>query len=162
MALPKMLLLPDADGYSATDGNEIVATQLDGGGARYRRDKLGATGSVGVTWTMNRTQYQYWRAFFVTILQKGALPFLCDLVGEDGLGPAEYKCRIIPGSVQLPQQQGLFYQQSVQLEVTPRKHIAIDDMSIATIFEASGGESDIFVNLLARLTNVTMPENIGG
>lgn len=153
----KMSLAPDADGYSSQDGDEVIHIKLEGGQGRYRRDKIGATKTVQVKWTLNPQQYAYWRAFYNTGTQKGSLPFLCDLVSEDGSGPAEHVCNFVPGSVTLPTQQGLTYVQQATLEVVP----------IPSIFEVDnarlliGYEVEAVFSALARLVNVTAPGAIG-
>lgn len=162
MTLRKLLLVPDSQGYGDTEGDEVVATQLDGGLPRYRRDKLNASKIVSVTWTMTPSEYQYWRAFYVTATGKGAFPFLCDLVSEDGTGPAEHTCMFVPGSVQKPGQVGLTYQQSAQLNVVPIPHDPDIDEAVMAAFEASGGDVDNWYAAIDRLVTVTMPGTIGG
>jgi hypothetical protein len=154
----KMAIRPDADGYSSTDGEEWISSQLDGGVGRYRLDKLGASKSVGVRWTLNRAQYQYWRAFWRIV---GCDKFLCDLVGEDGTGPKEHECHFVPGSVSLPSQAGLIYVQQAQLEVTPLNINPDDDLALLLIYSESGGIPDEWYEALERLVTVTMPEAIG-
>lgn len=154
----KLLLTPDADGYSSTDGQDWIRSELDGGVGRYRQDKIGASKSVSVKWTMNPAQYQYWRSFYATV---GSGTFLCDLLSEDGTGPAEHECNIIPGSVTLPTQVGFTYVQQAQLEVRPLPRDAAMDLEIMLIFEASGGYPDSWFRALERLTTVSMPEAIG-
>jgi hypothetical protein len=161
MTLPKLLLVPDADGYSSTDGNEVIGTPLDGGAGRYRRDKIGATKIVNLRWTMSRSQYQYWRAFFVVTTSKGALSFTCDLLSEDGTGPAEHVCNFVPGSVSLLSQSGFTYVQQAQLEVTPLARNAIVDAAVLALY-SEGDEVDDNLRVLARLVNVTAPESLGG
>lgn len=161
MTLRKLALRPDSDGYSDSEGEDVIRVELEGGVGRYRRDKIGSSLRVNVRWTLNRTQYQYWRAFFVTQTQKGSLPFLCDLVGEDGLGPAEHVCSFIPGSVGKPGQSGLTYVQQATLEVKPLAHDAETDEDIMVAFEVLGEtSSDVFL-ALERLCLVIAPEAIG-
>lgn len=152
----KMQLAPDADGYNSTDGDEVIQVKLDGGQARYRQDKLGATKTVQVKWTLNPSQYEYWRAFYVTATKKGALPFLCDLVSEDGLGPAEHTCNFVPGSVVLPTQQGLTYIQQATLEVVPLPRDEVADIILVATYPGTG-----FFDALEHFVNVVMPENLG-
>jgi len=159
--MAKLMLRPDADGYQAQDGTTVLRTALAGGAGRYRRDKLGATKMVTVKWTMNPVQYEYWRAFFVTATKEGALPFTCDLVSEDGRGPVEHTCSFIPGSVGMPSQQGFTYVQAATLEVTPIPHDTAHDLALIEIFNESEGAPDAWLNALAQLVNVTMPETIG-
>lgn len=155
----KMALAPDADGYNSLDGDEVIHVKLDGGQGRYRRDKIGATKTVQVKWTLNPSQYEYWRAFYVTGTQKGALPFLCDLVSEDGAGPTEHVCNFVPGSVTLPTQAGLTYVQQATLEVVPIPRNEAADLALV-VFYADGGPEAGFA-ALAKLVNETMPEALG-
>lgn len=158
----KMVLAPDASGYSSQDGEDVIRVQLDGGAGRYRTDKIGSTKIVNVKWTLLPEQYEYWRAFFTTGTQNGALPFLCDLVSEDAQGPAEHVCRFIPGSVSLPTQQGLMYVQQATLEVKPLPRDVSKDNAILMIWENSGGNPDYWLLSIERLVNIIMPETIGG
>lgn len=159
MTLRKLLLRPDSDGYGATDGVEWVRSELDGGVGRYRRDKIGASKMVGCRWTLDRAMYQYWRSFYRLV---GSGPFLCDLVGEDGLGPIEHRCNFMPGSVSLPSQVGLTYVQQAQLEVRPVT-IAVDfDEAVVLLYETTGGMSDTWFADLGELANTTIPESFNG
>jgi hypothetical protein len=157
----KLMIRPDADSYSSKDGNEVISTALDGGASRFRRDKLGAPKIVGVKWTMNPAQYQYWRAFFVTATKKGSLPFLCDLLSEDGSGPTEHQCNFVPDSVSLPAQQGLTYIQEATLEVKPLPRDEDFDLSLVSLYEALDGDADSFIAALAQMVNVTTPGALG-
>jgi hypothetical protein len=156
--MEKLLLLPDSDGYSSTDGTEVLRTELDGGAGRYRRDKLGANKMVNVRWTLDPYQYMYWRAFYNTTTKKGTLPFLLDLVSEDGSGPTEHTCQFMPGSVTLPSQQGLTYVQQATLEVTPLPANADLDESIVFVYEIFGTDAQSILAALEHLVNVAAPE----
>lgn len=145
--MQKLYLAPDAEGYSSSDGEESLVTALDGGAGRYRQDKVGASKTVTAKWTMNAWEYEYWRAFYRTATGNGALPFLCDMLSEDGKGPAEHVCNFIPGSVSLPAQMGLTYVQQAQLEVRPRAFVPARDQEIidrATTVMAAGGRLKSF------------------
>lgn len=160
--MERLLIIPDADGYNQREsGEEVFRTELQGGRGRYRRDKVGASRTVSVTWTLNPAQYQYWMAFYTTTLKKGTLPFLCALVSDYGNGPEEYEASIIPGSVGLPRQQGFVYQISATLEVTPNTHDPLTDQSIIDTYETfrDGGYQAMMD--IAKLVNVTMPEDFG-
>lgn len=153
----KMILRPDADGYSAAEPDgEVLRVDLDGGAGRYRTDKIGATKTVNVKWTMNPARYEYWRSFFETGTKRGALSFLCDLVSEDGLGPVEHTCSFIPGSVSLPTQQGLTYVQQATLEVTPIAHDPLVDVALMDLFELYEDKGSVILNKLAKLVTVDL------
>jgi hypothetical protein len=151
-----LLLRPDSESYAQQEGNEVIGVTLDGGGGRYRRDKIGATRTVDVSWTMNPQQFKYWRAFWNTATKRGSLPFLCELVGEDGTGPQQYVCQFIPGSVQLPQQIGFTYVQSAQLEVKPP--LANETLDSATMALYATGTPEQSLLDIGHLVNVVAPE----
>lgn len=153
-----LTLAPDADGYNSTDGEETIHVKLDGGQSRFRRDKIGSTKTVQVKWTLNPAQYEYWRTFYVSGTQKGALPFLCPLVSEDGNGPELHVCNFMPGSVSLPTQQGLTYVQQATLEVIPLPRDEAADLIELAMYEFADQE-EVFYGLY-HLVNVTFPENL--
>lgn len=151
----RMILAPDSDGYSATDGNDMVSTAAGGGFGRSRQDQIGVPNSVNLKWTLNQSQYAYWRAFF-NLTRHGQV-FLCPLVSEDGNGPQDYECKFVPGSVTLPSQYGLTYVQQAQLEVKPLVRDTQADMALLVAFEAADGQFDSWYLALERLANVTIP-----
>lgn len=153
-----MQLAPDADGYNSTDGTDWLQSKSDGGPSKFRLDKLNSTKMVNVTWTLNRSQYQYWRSFYAVV---GSRTFLCPLLSEDGNGPVNHQCNIIPGSVSLPSTRGLTYVQQCQLEVRPLARNPTLDIAVIAAFEQSAGNPDAWYAALERLTNVTMPSSLG-
>lgn len=160
MALPHLALVPDADGYASNEGKEILAVGLSSGANVFRRGYRGATKTVNVKWTMNPTQYRYWRAFWETAIKRGALPFTCDLLSEDGSGPVAHTCSIIPESVSMPSQSGLTYIQTATLDVKP---LPVDDVfneEVIALFEYGVVDPDSLFNALAHLVLVKMPETI--
>jgi glycerophosphoryl diester phosphodiesterase len=159
MPLPHLAIVPDANSYSSDDGTEVLATSMDSGAGRYRRDKRGAVKKVNVQWTMGREAFTYWRAFWNTSVRRGTLPFTCDLLSEDGGGPVSHKCSFVPGSVSMPSQEGLTFVQTAALEVIP---LPVDDdfnEEVIAIFEAGLDES--FFDALDHLVTVAMPETLG-
>ena len=83
MALVELIIPPDQASYSVTDGKEVVATQLDGGAARYRRDILGATSRVAVQWTIGPDSYRYLRSFYRAVTVGGSNPFNIGLLLDE-------------------------------------------------------------------------------
>lgn len=159
MPLAKLTLRPDAQGYSVSDGQDVIAIELDGGAMRYSRDKWGSTSRVSATWTLLPDQYQYLRAFYNTTIAKGALPFLCDLILDDP-SPVEHVCRIIPGTMNLGSQQGFAYISSCTLEVEP---VMVDieyDTALVMLYDEYGDGAYMILNLLEKLVNVDLPANL--
>lgn len=157
MPLPTLALRPDTQGYSVQDGQDVIMVELDGGAGRYIRDKWGATSRVSATWTLLPVQHQYLRAFYNTTIQKGSLPFLCDLILDDP-EPIAHTCRIVPGTMNLGSQQGYAYISSCVLEVEPIPADAEYDETIVMLFEEYGEDYAAIINLLAELVNEDLPE----
>lgn len=157
MAISKLIIPPDNSSYTVADGKEVVSTVLDGGAARYRRDILGATSTVSVTWILGRDEYKYLRSFYRGVTQKGALPFLIDLV-LDSFELTEHKAYFLPGSMQLTGQKGLTHWVSAQLEVYPKEDI--DNGDFASVYSEFGNIPNFLLNedILQVVVNELWPE----
>lgn len=155
MTMTKFIIPPDNSAYSATDGKEVVATQLDGGAARYRRDIIGATSTVNASWVLGRDEYKYLRSFYRGITGKGATPFLIDLI-LDEYEPIEHKVYFIPGSMQLTAQKGLTHWVSAQLEVYPNEDT--DNGDFAYIYGAIGPNWATLLDKLDVIVNQKWPQ----
>ena len=155
MAMQKFVIPPNNSQYSVTDGKEVVATQLDGGAARYRRDIIGATSTVNVAWILGTNDYKYLRSFYRGITGKGATPFLIDLI-LDEFELTEHKAYFVPGSLQLTQQKGLTYWVSAQLEVYPNEDT--DNGSFAYMYNAMGLDWQKFEDKLNVIVNEDWPQ----
>lgn len=155
MAMQKFVIPPDNSQYSATDGKEVVGTQLDGGAARYRRDIIGATSTVNVAWILGTNDYKYLRSFYRGITGKGATPFLINLI-LDEFELTEHKAYFVPGSLQLTQQKGLTYWVSAQLEVYPNEDT--DNGSFAYMYNAMGPDWQKFEDKLNVIVNEDWPQ----
>lgn len=118
MALTKCVLCPAQAGYSATDGEEVISTILDGGASRTRRDIIGATSKITATWVCNPRKFRYMRAFYRAITLSGALPFTIDLI-LDSSSITEHEAKFIPGSMRTSSKDGEVFVVEAELEVTP-------------------------------------------
>jgi hypothetical protein len=154
----KLILVPEASGYTSTDGQSSIRIALAGGAGRNRLDKIGASKTVNASWSMNQSEYQYWRSFYRTVTKEGALPFTCDLLSEDGTGVKEHVCSFIPGTVTMPNQIGLNYVQQAQLEVTPLPINEDSDNAVVLIFEITNGDANGWYAALEKLATVTIPQ----
>lgn len=161
MALTKFSLPPDSSAYSVTDGKEVVATQLDGGAARYRRDILGATSTINCTWILGPQAYKYFRSFYKAITASGSKPFLIDLILDEFV-LTEHKAYFIPGSIQLTAQKGLTYWVSAQLEAYPIQTDLQSEADFAGIYGEFGENWQVsfpaFEDELDVMINETLPE----
>ena len=157
MAISKLIIPPDNSSYTVADGKEVVSTVLDGGAARYRRDILGATSTLSVTWILGRDEYKYLRSFYRGVTQKGALPFLIDLL-LDSFELTEHKAYFLPGSMQLTGQKGLTHWVSAQLEVYPKEDT--DNGDFASVYSEFGNIPNFLLNedILQVVVNELWPE----
>lgn len=157
----KLRLLPEGPSYAVEDGNEVIRTELAGGLARYRRDFIGSSSMVSATFVCMPDQARYLRAFYNTATGKAALPFLCDLIVDEFSDYTEHKCYFIPGSMKLTGNQGLRYVYSVMMEIKPITPNADFDNAYMDLYEAYGDDLSALLFGLDKLTNITMPNNIG-
>jgi len=117
MALATLLLAPDQDSYTIDDGDEIIATKVDGGPPKMRRNFLGSYYDVTVQWTLNPDQYQYLRAFY-NYVNKGADEFYLDLLLETG-ELRTHVCRFKAGTFKTQSVKGYSFRVKCTLEVAP-------------------------------------------
>lgn len=152
MDMMKFTIAPDNSSYSVTDGTEVASTKLDGGAARYRRDILGATSTVDVSWVLDREGFMYSRAFYRGVTASGSLPFLIDLILDD-FELTEHKAYFVPGSMKTTGQKGLTYWVSAQLEVYPAELSGYETDLVATYNEfgtftpAAFDRLDVIINI---------------
>lgn len=160
MALKKLALLPDSNGYVVREGNDAIFTRLDGGLGRYRLDVLGASKTLDCQWSLDRSSYAYLRAFYKTAALLSGTKFLIDLIIDDS-EIEEHVAYFEPGSLQLTEQKGLLYVVNATLEVKPILRTEGYDELLVAIFESYGedyvNEYNSVAQLLETLMNVTLP-----
>lgn len=153
----KFIIPPDKAGYSISDPNSVVSTQVASGANRYRRDMFGARSTVTVQWTCDPGEYQYVKMFFRAILNEGSLPFLIDMVLDHAPELTEHEAYFVPGSLKLSSHMGWTYVVSAQLDVKP-KEITQGDIDYVAVFESFGPYFPMFEDLLNTIINVSLPE----
>lgn len=160
MALKKFTIPPQEAGYTVTDGEETIAEKLDGGASRYRADILNASLKVTVRWLFTQAQFGYFRAFYKGTTASGSLPFLLDLIIDEGTALTEHTCNFVPRKLKTIKVKGHSYQVSVELEVRPIIHPDGFYDSIVFLYEQFGedqaGASNMF-NQLEQLVTVDLP-----
>jgi len=146
--MAKLLLLPESSGYVYSLANEVVAVELEGGLTRSRRDVVGASSFVECQWTLNREDYQYFRAFYNFETDRGASPFTIDLLLDQPY-LQEFTAKFVADSLRLSEHQGLMYRLSARLEVVPIYDSDFDEMILLFYSQDSG-----VLDALEQLTNV--------
>lgn len=155
----KLALAPDQDGYTVDWANSAVASKLDGGASRLRRDYIGAPAKIGCTWTCTQEEMDYLMTFW-RVTKEGTTPFYMDLIMSS---PAltTHVCRFRPNSFKVSGIKGkeLFKVQAV-VEAEPLPSDDAFDEGLVTSFESFGVEAGPAYELLAQIVNVDMPANI--
>ena len=153
--LLKLVLAPEKAGYSGEFGNEVVSTNLPGGPSRQRRDQIGASDLVSVSWVASDAEYRYLQAFFRGT-GAGSRPFKIDLV-LDSEELTEYEARLVPGSWRLDEFRGKSYTVKAQLELTPQPDREDLDLAVITVATAFSPRECAAVLDIETLVNVTAP-----
>lgn len=153
----KLPYLPDSDGYSFNDATEAVMVSLDGGPPRVRSDILNGPVSLTANWTLDRTGYDYFRAFYRVVMDREAGKFQCDLIIDDS-AITQHDCIFVPGSMKLAQQRGLMYVVAASLVVIPIPMDLDKEEAVLDSVDAYGSEfaaKDIY-GLLNELANIRL------
>ena len=153
----KLLLRPNSSSYTVEPGNEVVATDVAGGPSRSRRDFIGMPTKVNVAWWLDEDSFMYLNAFFNTVLQKGSLPFLMDLL-IDKPYLTEHTCKFSPGSFKPVASTTAFtFTATCVLEVQPLPVNETFDLEVIDTYETTGGRYD-GLSVIARIANIYMPD----
>lgn len=158
--MTKLTIRPQQSNYSLKRGKEVVRQQLDGGRGRYRKDIENPSLRANCTWLLNRFEYDYINAFFISELQGGSLPFTIDMILESGTELVECTANFIPGSFGLTSVSGLVYTVSAELEIEPQQRDDEANRSLVALFNTFGNGSQAFIDALDILVNTTMPNNL--
>jgi hypothetical protein len=152
----KLIIPPDNSSYNVTDGDSVVSVKLDGGASRYRSDKLGATSAVDVVWIVDKSGFEYLRAFYRGASISGALPFTIDLI-LDSADVTEHKSYFKQGTFKLVEQRGLSYTVSASLEVEPLPVDVYNLTGIVILYNESGDGWRFSEDFLNTIVNDTLP-----
>lgn len=133
--MKKLQLLPDSSSYNVKFGEGNISTRLSGGASRVRKDTVDNVHSINVGFNLNKEQYQYIMAFYRHITKRGALPFLMDLITDDGT-PLTHKVQIVPNTFQLTEQSGRKYGITFTVEAEPLSEHAESDTQLIANYES--------------------------
>lgn len=111
-------IFPVRDGYQFAPADEAVVVKVDGGASRTRKDKIGGSQYVTVTWILNSSQYNHTMGFFREVTFNGTSPFRVQLLTDAGV-VVPHVCICPDGPPRLVRQSGDAYWVQSALEVTP-------------------------------------------
>lgn len=153
--MDKLMLPPDESGYSIKDGVEVVATQLKGGAARYRKDIKNSTSQLSVQWTTDREGFKYLRLFYRLVAANGATPFLIDLIVDD-YELTEHVANFIPGTMTIDAISGLTFVVKADLEIKPQDNSALQG-SYLELYKSFGSDISKFEDIFNTIININLP-----
>lgn len=154
--LPKLVLCPLLDGYSATMGNDVITTQYENGMPRQRLAGVGRPHQVGVMFRHKAVHQDYILAFWRLNRAKA---FALRLILDDS-GLNWYECRFI-GEPSISALGGNVFEFSISLVCRP-KPLDIDvDETFVYMYEQTGGDISGFTNALEKLVNEDLPNATG-
>ena len=154
--LPKLVLCPLKDSYSATMGNDVITTQYDNGMPRQRLSGAGRPHKVGVTFRHKSVHQDYILAFWRVYRAKAfALRIILDSSSLQW-----YECRFL-GEPSISALGGNVFEFSIALVCKPKPLNLEVDETLVYFYNATGGDISGFTNQLERLVNEDLPDALG-
>ncbi len=150
--LRKLTYAPDQSSYSDTPANETLTVNLQGGASRYRKDVLSSTSVVSARWTLSLVGYTYLKKFYNSVSKKASVPFLIDLIIDDG-DLTEHTVHFVPGSFRLVSVKGHSRTITAQLEVEPVETDEATDLAYLDMVDAYGEKFGDIFNPLETIGN---------
>lgn len=146
--MEKLLEPPDEDGYSVRENSAtLLYTDLDGGPGRTRLDVIGGARLVTLQWSGGKQRWKTVKDFFSSNVALNCPLFLMDLMIDDAVYQ-EYRCNIIPQSINSKGPIGLGYSISAQFEVLP-----IETLRIVLPDEPDPGNEPVYNSLIVFKTS---------
>lgn len=158
MALNRLKYCSTQQGYSANIGDGVIAQELEGGAARYRRALKGVVHTVNSRWVVNKAGYQYLMAFYRVWARNPNQAFIAKLC-VDSATVEDYEC-FFSGSPALSEKKGLVFIVTATLKVKPLNiPDGMDDLIVASA--NSGSDLALLMNPLEKLVNEDLPTALG-
>lgn len=107
MAIPQILIDPDASQYSIGDVDKVIFSNMSGPKV-YSAGVKQKPGIAVLTWKCTKNEYSYIMAFYRRKLDYGVLKF-CTYLILDKPDAELYDCLILPNKFHLIQQSGNMY-----------------------------------------------------
>lgn len=155
----KLDIRPDQSSYTlqrTTSG--YLQVQLDGGEGRYRRDILGSSAKVPVTFTLDADDYEYISSFY-RVYMDSLRPFFVDLIAEDE-EIVECLCHIVPDTFKLTKQVARIFTIQATLEVQLPDYDLEADYGSLYMRDALGKDWKKWVERLHVIVNYEYPESL--
>ena len=126
-------------GYSATGQYDTSGTS-NRGGNRIRRDFIGSTRFINISWSLDSAQHKYIELFYKNTLKGGALKFKIK-IPIDEMECREYVAHFAPDTFKFSSRKGSRDIYSATIEVYPLNSISqSDDNAYVVLMGAFGGD----------------------
>lgn len=125
----KLMLIPESSSYKVDFNDGNVSVKLSGGRSRVRKQSIHNSNRVDVSFALTTDEYRYLMAFYRSVINRGALPFLMDIVTETS-ELVTHKVMMVPNSFKLSSQKGYTYYVSFTVEAEPLEENAEKDKQI--------------------------------
>lgn len=125
----KLMLVPDNSSYKVEFNDGNIAVRLNGGRSRIRKQSIDNSNTVDVYFVLTTDEYRYLMAFYRSVINRGALPFLMDIITETS-ELVTHKVTMLPNSFKLNSQKGQTYYVSFTVEAEPLEENAEKDKQI--------------------------------
>lgn len=125
--LPLLKTPASSDGFKVPLAGDIVSAKLDGPETLQAAGYAGGARVAEVQWELDAPGYHYLQAFWRKKTERGALPFLIDLISNESL-PTRHLGTFVPGSLKLVKVDGLKYSVAAQVEISRNVDMAVEDV----------------------------------
>jgi len=131
----KLMLVPESSSYKVDFNDGNISVKLSGGRSRVRKQSIHNSNRVDVSFALTTDEYRYLMAFYRSVINRGALPFLMDIITETS-GLVTHKVTMLPNSFKLSSQKGHTYYVNFTVEAEPLEENAEKDKQIIQNYES--------------------------
>lgn len=131
----KLMLVPESSSYKVDFNDGNISVKLSGGRSRVRKQSIHNSNTVDVSFTLTTDEYRYLMAFYRSVINRGALPFLMDIITETS-ELVTHKVTMVPNSFKLGSQKGHTYYVNFTVEAEPLEENAEKDKQIIQNYES--------------------------
>lgn len=151
--LPRLILCPLLDSYSATLGNDVITTQYENGMPRQRLSGVGRPHNLSVSFRHKKQHQDYILAFWRTYRAKAfAMRLIIDSTSMEW-----YECRFV-GEPQLQVLGGGVSEFIIGLVVKPKSLNIGVDAAYLWAYSQTNGDISTYFNALEKLVNEDLPD----
>lgn len=131
----KLMLVPESSSYKVDFNDGNISVKLSGGRSRVRKQSIHNSNRVDVSFTLTTDEYRYLMAFYRSVINRGALPFLMDIITETS-ELVTHKVTMVPNSFKLGSQKGHTYYVNFTVEAESLEENAEKDKQIIQNYES--------------------------